>query len=193
MAGDLNLPEVPTLVYQIADAKLPLPIPPHRIVSYRGCQTEDSSKIVWVNVWHKFHEGGASQQADPLESLAEAAQKPEIYHVKIPTELDVAKSLSAPCTEIAHMTVNPGQSVDELLDLMDQLSAAFRRGEGFHAMHRAPTHENPNLVAGFLGWDSKEAHEKAVKPDTEAYAIIQKMLAIGPITGYHVSLTATDH
>ena len=68
----------------------------------------------------------------------------------------MTKSIAAPCTEIAHWTVPPGESVDALLELIEQLHAAFLRGEGLQGMHQAPTHENPNLVVNFLGWDSLE-------------------------------------
>ncbi|KAF7977715.1 hypothetical protein HWV62_33499 [Athelia sp. TMB] len=180
---------IPALVYQIVETEPQLSTATHHLAAFRGYQYEDATKLVWVNVWKHHHKDSTPE--DEIPSNAE--HKPEIYHVKIPSNLDVTKSIAAPCTEIAHWTVPQGESVDTLLELIEQLHAAFLRGEGLQGMHQAPTHENPNLVVNFLGWDSLEAHQKAVLPDTEAYAVIQKMLAFAQVTGYHVSFKRVLH
>ncbi|KAF7977707.1 hypothetical protein HWV62_2974 [Athelia sp. TMB] len=157
--------------------------------SYHGFQYDDEleagvKKAVWVNVWDSYD--SASKQLAHLQSLFKPENKPEIYHVK--SGSDLIKPISATCTEIARMNLHTGESTAALAELVDQLEASLKGGEGAHDSTWGPTFEDPNVTIGILGWDSKEAHLKAVAPGTKAYDIIQKILKIADITLLHTDL-----
>ncbi|KAF7981462.1 hypothetical protein HWV62_33491 [Athelia sp. TMB] len=157
--------------------------------SYHGFQYADEvdagvKKAVWVNVWASYDSAPAEQ--DHLTTQFKPENKPQLTHVRVRT--DAAPALAAPCTEIATLTLKPGESAEALGSFLDALKSLFAAGAGHHAMAWGPTVENPNVFVGILGWDTREAHIKAVAPGTEAYDIIQKMDAIAPVTLFHADL-----
>ncbi|KAF7977718.1 hypothetical protein HWV62_2996 [Athelia sp. TMB] len=157
--------------------------------SYHGFQYDDevdagAKKAVWVNVWDSYD--SAPAELDHLKTHFKPENKPQVTHVRVGT--DATKSLAAPCTEIATLTLKPGESAEALGSFLDALKSLFAAGAGHHAMAWGPTFENPNVFVGILGWDTREDHIKAVAPGTEAYDIIQKMDAIAPVTLFHVDL-----
>jgi len=160
--------------------------------SYNGYIYDDEveagiKKAVWVNVWDSYD--SAAKQLEHLKSLFKEENKPEIFHAKVVS--DASKAITSKCTEIVTLKLKSGETIDTLFNILGQLKALFDgKAPGWHAMTWGQAAEDPNTVIALLGWDSKQAHVDAVVQGTEAYDLIQKMIAIAPLTLFHVDLKA---
>ncbi|KAF7979781.1 hypothetical protein HWV62_40816 [Athelia sp. TMB] len=158
--------------------------------SYNGFQYEDEveggvKKAVWINVWDSYE--SAEKQSERLKSFFKEESKVEICHVRIGA--DISRPISAPVTEIAWVVLKPGQSVEALAKSIDELEEAVKTLEGAHSSTWGPTVEDPNVFVGIIGWDTREAHLKAVAPGTGAFKVIGKTLETSDIKLLHVDLT----
>ncbi|GBE82669.1 hypothetical protein BKA93DRAFT_822942 [Sparassis latifolia] len=164
---------------------------------YYGLQFEEEKHVYVCNVWERLDDHRRLQAdavAYPLLGKACAqfmAGGSRIVHI-YPTS-EPYGALAAPATELAYVTVKPGQSkekVDEygaaLMALMNGLPESY----GVRTAVWGQTEENPNTIAFVIGWTSVEAHFNTVKTHPEAIRLLTELREIADITLSHAELKA---
>jgi quinol monooxygenase YgiN len=159
--------------------------------SYIGYEFEEPTNVIWVIVYDTYEAHRSFVASDAFSKFLAAckpalASKPEPIHIKITT--DPAKSISAPVTEFAYITLKPGQKMDDLAALISRLAQAINVAEGVHESNWGVSIQKDDLYVGIIGWDNEEAHWNAVAVGTPCHAIITKIRGIADISLKHVAL-----
>jgi len=162
---------------------------------YYGLQTEDDKHVYVYNVWEDIkdhHRLQADAVTYPIlgEKCAQfMTERSRMVHIQ-PTSEPYA-ALGAPATELAYVTVKPGQSKEKvetigssLMNLMNELGD---KGGVISAVW-GPTVEKDDTIAFIIGWTSVEAHWNTVKSNPDAIKLLGELREIADITLTHANL-----
>ncbi|KAI0933594.1 hypothetical protein AcW1_005382 [Taiwanofungus camphoratus] len=163
---------------------------------YYGLQTEDEKHAFIYNVWEAL-EDHKRLQADPVvyPELGKYdknvfARTSDVIHIQ-PTS-EPYKALGAPVTELAYITVKPGQSkekVEELVDALAKAVDALPAEWGEISASWGPTVEKDDVLGLMIGWTSVDAHWNTVKTVPEVIETLNQIRQVADITLTHAALT----
>jgi len=163
---------------------------------YSGLQTEDAKHAFVYNVWEDIKDHH-SLQAEPViyPELGRQVGRfmtraSDVIHIQ-PTA-EPYKALGAPATELAFMTVKPGQSKEAVeAKLVELVTAANSLPESWGAISAVwgPTVEKPDTLGLIIGWTSVDAHWKTVQTVPQLIQLLKEMREIADISLTHAELT----
>ncbi|OCH89086.1 hypothetical protein OBBRIDRAFT_40125 [Obba rivulosa] len=160
---------------------------------YHGLQSEEAKGVYLYVVWetldhHRKFQADATEYPKLIEKTSSIwGAAPRILHVHPTT--DPYAALAAPVTELALLTIKPGQSKEALLDIVKKLTTDGTPGEkGFVSAVYGTVAESDDTIALIAGWESVEAHWKLVTTDPEAVALLTQMRSIATPEIAHAAL-----
>jgi len=163
---------------------------------YYGLQTEDRKHVYVYNVWEDLQDH-KNLQADPVvypelgkQCAKFGTRNADVIHIQ-PTS-EPYKALSSPATELAYITVKPGQSKEKVeskvAELVNAASSLPEKWGGLAAVW-GPTVEKSDTIGLIIGWTSVEAHWTAVKSVPELIKLLGEIREIADISLTHAELT----
>jgi len=160
---------------------------------YHGLEAEEAKRAFGYIAWqtledHKKFQEDATEYPKLKQNLSNIwGAAPRVLHVQ-PTA-DPYPAFAAPVTELALLTLKPGESKDALVDILQKLTTRGTPGEnGYITALYGTIVERDDMFALIAGWNSVEDHWKLVTTEPEAIALLTQMRQLVDVEVSHAAL-----
>ncbi|KAI0781366.1 hypothetical protein BD413DRAFT_504828 [Trametes elegans] len=169
-----------------------------QLQKYYGLEHEDKATTYLFIAWEDLEDHQRlMNDKETYPRLGKAAEtffvpeggKEAMIHVRPISE--PYKAFEAPVVELAHFTVKQGVSKGTLEQTVDTLTKEMNAAgdsEGVVYATWGPTVEKDDTVTIIIGWQSVEAHIKAVTTNPTLSGLVNKLKELADFTLVHVPL-----
>ncbi|TFK40844.1 hypothetical protein BDQ12DRAFT_680132 [Crucibulum laeve] len=160
------------------------------IKSYYGIQSEDKKTLYLALFWDTYEHHKTLMESKEYAELIGLLKpsiggKVDMQHVVFSD--DATTVLTAPTTEIAIIKKKEGHSVESVKSAIHNLSTAVDKDNvSYVPSVYGPTVEDAETFLLAIGWDSVEAHTKAVETGADVKGLVGTLRSCTNISYVHV-------